>query len=367
MTIGPPPELLQSIDDADADWFTAALQQQLPGIRVEQAQCTRLIHGTSTKARFHLRYGGDAAARAAASGAPGSLWLKAGFEPHSAQMGEIGIYEYEARFYSTLRPQLSVVAPRSWYSRFDAARRQGVILLEDLDARGARILTPTAAMSLPQARSGLQSLARLHARWWGSAALDAMDWLELTIRRGTASAGWIALHDAAIIERYRSQRREALGDLPLDAQRLMDASWALVDHYIPDEPRCLLHGDAHLGNCYVDADGATGFLDWQVVRKGRWAFDVAYFLGSALEPAERRAHERTLLHDYLLQLASLGVAAPELDDAWLEYRRNMIYGLLVWFLNPPDGRLQAEANNLACIRRFATAVEDLDTYRSLGV
>ena len=99
----------------------------------------------------------------------------------------------------------------------------------------------------------------------------------------------------------------------------------------------MVHGDAHIGNAYVEPDGRVGFVDWQTVAVGPWVHDVNYFLVSALDVPDRRAHERELLGHYLKALASFGVSAPGLDEAWSDYRRATVHGFLGWLCNLDAG------------------------------
>jgi hypothetical protein len=120
----------------------------------------------------------------------------------------------------------------------------------------------------------------------------------------------------------------------------------------------------HLGNLYLDADGTPGVLDWQP-RKGAWSIDVSYFLIAGLDVVDRRRWQGGLLQHYLSRLAAYGVAAPGFDEACLSYRRDVIWGLLIWLLN--GSHFQTEANNTAATTRFAMAMVDLDTFGALGV
>ena len=53
------------------------------------------------------------------------------------------------------------------------------------------------------------------------------------------------------------------------------------------------------------------------------------------------------------------------EQAWHCYRREMIWGFIIWLLNSSD--YQTEANNTAAAARFATAMIDHDTFGILGV
>ena len=64
------------------------------------------------------------------------------------------------------------------------------------------------------------------------------------------------------------------------------------------EPMCLIHGDTHLGNLYIEADGTPGFFDAQVAR-APWHLEVSYHIVCALDIADRKALEQALFVHYL--------------------------------------------------------------------
>ena len=134
---------------------------------------------------------------------------------------------------------------------------------------------------------------------------------------------------------------------------------------IQREAKCLVHGDPHIGNAYIERDGTVGFVDWQVIAIGTWYHDVNYFIVSALDLPDRRAHEHDLLGGYLKTLASYGVTVPRPDDAWEEYRRATVYGFLCWLCNPDIW--QPPDVNAATFARFGMAMLDHDTYAAIGV
>lgn len=72
-----------------------------------------------------------------------------------------------------------------------------------------------------------------------------------------------------------------------------------------------------------------------------------------------------MLQHYLHCLAQQGIEPPSFDAAWAAYRRDVIWGLLIWMLN--SSRFQTEANNTAAATRFAMAMLDLDTFGALGI
>jgi hypothetical protein len=104
-------------------------------------------------------------------------------------------------------------------------------------------------------------------------------------------------------------------------------------------------------------------LDWQLSLRGSWALDVGYLLTSALSIEDRRAHERDLLQGYLQRLMAARVAAPDASDAWLRYRQNALYGVLLWLITP--GGVHSDEAQSEYLRRCLTAADDLETLDAL--
>jgi phosphotransferase family enzyme len=129
-------------------------------------------------------------------------------------------------------------------------------------------------------------------------------------------------------------------------------------------PLALAHGDAHVGNTYIDAAGRPRFLDWQGVCRAPAFYDVAYFIGGALDPDDRRAHEQALVRHYLAALSAGDGPTVTFDDAWLDYRRYTLHGFL-WAVTPPV--MQPPEKVRAMGERHVTAIADHDSLASLDV
>ncbi|MEP7348619.1 MAG: phosphotransferase [Sphingorhabdus sp.] len=97
-------------------------------------------------------------------------------------------------------------------------------------------------------------------------------------------------------------------------------------------PSCLIHGDTHLGNLYLTADGEPAFLDAQVSRT-HWSFEVAYHIVCACDVADRPHWERDLLRIYLEAMAAQGITMPTFDEACAAYFRAIGYGLFIFLIN----------------------------------
>jgi hypothetical protein len=319
------------------------------------------VHGTATKVLLEVDYQDDVKATR-----PSAVCIKAPFEPHAEMMAATGIYETEALFFRDIRPSLAVNAPAAYYADIDRPTRFGIVVLEDLTLRGATFLCATGPVTVDQVATALEGLARLHASWWASPKLDEHAWLDLAVTEGNAAGAYFKTLGPDVIARRLAQptRGPVIPANLHDPDRIVQAFWAWTGT-LPPGPHCLVHGDSHVGNSYLLTDGTVGLCDWQTVRRGRWAHDVSYFVGSALDPDHRARAERDLLRHYLDQLARHGVDPPSFDDAWTDYRRHMMYGFFAWLTNLEE--FQPEENNTITIGRFATAVAELETLDTLGL
>ena len=89
-------------------------------------------------------------------------------------------------------------------------------------------------------------------------------------------------------------------------------------------PHTVLHGDSHPGNTYF-CDGHAGLLDWQVVRRGHLARDLAYAIVLGTPEHVRHAVERELLDTYRRARSPPRAARLDADDLWTRYRQAVVH------------------------------------------
>lgn len=334
--------------------ITAAWLSQALGRPIRHARVVDVNHGTCTKVRLALD--------ADDPDLPATVILKGGFEPHSRDMDYMHANEVHA--YADVAPGSPLRQPRCFFAGFDAAARQGIVVLEDLVARGVTFLHPQHPRTADEVAARLSLLARHHALTagrpddlapggrfgWAGDYIDGFYRYGEAILTPQVWAGFVASARGAAA----STRFHGLGWF-LDALgRLSRHSRGLT--------RALLHGDTHLGNLYLDTDGAPGFFDSQP-HAGPVIAEVAYHVACALDPADRRAHERDLVAGYVAALAAEGVALPPLDAVMRHYAAFLAFGYGIFLVNASD--FQPEAINTAYTARFSCAMLDNDTLRVL--
>jgi aminoglycoside phosphotransferase (APT) family kinase protein len=327
----------------DADWLLAHLDDLHEGDEIVRIEPTETSKTRAEKLRFAVTVRTPEGlrvrfycAKAHLDGSPSS-----------------GITS-EARFYRDLAPRLDVRRPRVPYVAIEPGGDAAIIVMEDIVAAGGLFMNPHRPLSVDVTRETLSQLAHLHATTWDLASVGDIDWLG----PGRASIG--GMYSAPMLQSLLDDGRA--DGLPAELRNGANLVAAL-DLHGQHPITCVLHGDTHTGNVYLDADGRGSFFDWEVVQVGNWAQDVAYHLGSVLRIDDRRAYERELIREYLTELAAHGAPAPDFDEGYELYRRSFTYGYLLWVITQIRGRDEV----LAHMPRLAAAMSDHDVYRRLGV
>ncbi len=340
-----------SFEEITPQWLTAALRTRAPGITVLGAQIVDIAHSTTTKVRLRLEV--DEAGRRA--GIPELVILKGGFEAHSRGLGHM--HEREVRGYRDVFPKIPLPTPVCYFADFDDERQQGLIIMDDLVARGVEFCHASKPQTPAQIASRLSVLARFHARTWDSAELrGAGQWADLVdffdVMRdffdwGTGAETW---------HRFVTSPRGAATSTRFHDRAWMIESWDRMVRFARMLPHCVLHGDVHLGNLYIDRDGTPGFLD-TLASRGPGMLEVSYHVSASLDSFDRAGAERELVRHYLAELTRHGVTdAPRLEDAMHQYGIFLLYGHLIWMTTEPH--MQTESVNTANAARVSSAMID---------
>ncbi|MET8876298.1 aminoglycoside phosphotransferase family protein [Nocardia sp. NPDC004604] len=342
------------------NWLTAVLCYGHPGTKVKRFDIGNPSSGTSTRWKLTVTY--NEAGQVA--GLPENLFAKttAGFKQRLT-LDLAGILRGEPGFFKHLRPHLDIEAPRGYHSAVDSRSGRSISLLEDIvHTKGASFCTPGRRIGREQIEDLLRTMATWHARYWDDAQLLHHRWLKPPRAHFANLDSLIGMS-----KRARVGARRAASVLPEALPAHHDRLYRALERALEiasTGPQTFLHGDSHIGNTYVTANGRMGFTDWQVVLRGSWAYDFAYVVGSGLTVADRRAWEHDLLGVYLEQLAACGAPAPDFDTAWLAYRQQVLYPYFIWLSTIGHSAIQPKYQPdevcLGIIERTATAVLDLD-------
>lgn len=315
----PMPDIPADAAAIDATWLTRALRSggvlddgAVASVQVEPLGGSQGFAGQLRRLRATYDDEGH--------GAPPSFIVKL-HSPNAVTrelIRRIGAASREIRFYRELSNRAGVPTATLHFAAHDGERY--ALLLEDLAP--AQAGDPAAGCPPVQVRETVAAVASMHAGWWDSPALAALDWIpefdQLTAtRHAICREAW-----PEFVERYGSHVPDlctSIGPALLDG---LDA----VRHSLSQAPRTLLHGDFRPDNVMFAADGTgapAAFVDWQVMLRGPGLMDVAYFLVSATECNTRRALERDVLRAYREALTRSGVTGYTADQCHTDYRLAM--------------------------------------------
>jgi hypothetical protein len=333
------------------EWLTSALDVRFPGIQVRAVTPGPVVSRVATNQRFQVDVEGPAL-----DGSPLALCGKGFFTPSGSLVRGSGLHE--ALFYRDLAASTGVRTLRAVYADVDLETRAGVIISRDVVAEGAVFLDGLASYTPDQAAESLAELARLHAATWINPAVAPLDWL------APRMGGHLRHRGLPEIEgNFGGPIGAGVPAEVRDAGRLVAAYRALAAAVDVAAPWCVIHGDPHVGNVYLDGDGRPSFLDWQLVQRGPYCVDVGYHLASCLTVDDRRRHEGDLLRHYLAELRAGGVEAPSFDDAWADIRLGIIAGFFLWGIT-----LKVDpAITSALQTRLGTAAADHDALAAVSV
>ncbi|MEO0030437.1 MAG: hypothetical protein RIS94_195 [Pseudomonadota bacterium] len=349
--------------EVDAGWMTTALRDRWPEVRVSSVQRGPIFGHKQNKFRIAVDYaeGGE--------GKPRSFIVKGNFPgENDPSTGSAWAMANELRSIRDIAPLVAAPAGPQWHHiavRDDAS----AIVMEDLTDSGAVFFDAFRTLDLGQALAFMDAFAKMHASAWNG---------PMFAPGGAMGPGTLAADNRRMVNEgyfptfFTPENWQAYVELPrgralprqfqdLDRAR---GAWDRLWGALEQSAMVVIHGDEHLGNLYMTAPGEPGLIDW-VARPERWPIGISYFMLCALDIADRRAWERTLLSHYLTRLRVHGAAdVPAFEEAWFLYRCATFYPVVTWLNN--SAVWQPEAINTANAVRAATAALDHDAFGLLG-
>ncbi|MCJ2178816.1 aminoglycoside phosphotransferase family protein [Novosphingobium album (ex Hu et al. 2023)] len=305
-----PATLAEALDPA---WLTQVLSEYSGGSAVAAVEQVEVIRTVATKVRFAVTF---------ADGLMANFCLKGllDVDAMTARGGPTCVLE--ADFYGKVAPVLDMRVPTAVATVIDREAQQAVTVMRDLIVDGATFCSALDPFTADDALMSLDQLSRLHAK---SAFLGGAGWIR---PRAAELAKMTYVTPEMLQELLDGPRGDNLLPDVRSAQNLVAAIKALADRD-GARPQFLIHGDAHAGNIFRTTEG-MGVIDWQLLQRGGWALDVAYHINAVLPVETAEAEERRLLDEYLAMMRGHGMAMPDAEEAWAQYREGVTYGYYLW-------------------------------------
>ncbi|KAM7203346.1 Protein kinase-like domain containing protein [Rhypophila sp. PSN 637] len=351
-------------EEITAAWLSSVLGQAVTAVEI-----IKILPGTATKVLISVTY---AHPHGGPIDLPTRFCIKGGLDPNmlAAIPWIQTLYDREVSVYT----QLSNIFARDGAPEIPKCHwaGNGLLILQDLSSSPSSMSfgTPLSPTSLSAVMSGVEQLAALHAKTWGS---EIPSWL----------VGQERHYDMAIMSMVRNYGAMVCGnDRPVIPESLKDqtrmhrvlgrylgfnSSFELSDGVrYEGRYKSLLHGDAHVSNTYLLHEGggeeATRFLDWQMVHVGSPFRDVAYFVVGAMDVETRREKEWIVVGHYLACLGKfggpslrLGTEEDDVDGVRQEYKCGILAGVGP-IVCPYE--MQPREWVFAMAERYATALDD---------
>ncbi len=347
-------------DAITADWLSAVICKDQPGAEVTSFSFDKEDDGTSNRRRIFLTY--NAAGQRA--GFPPSVFCKAAATLTSRfVLGSSGSARGEANFFNIARPQLDILTPEPIFSGYNPDNYAYFIMMKDMAGQDSFPIE-THVMTREQAEGMVDTLARLHSRFYqdpalGTAALPFDHWSLWWKRMVTESPNFERYCDIAFGD------CEHLMSPALFARRaeIWPKTMASAEAH-KGLPSSLTHNDVHLKNWFISADNRMGLHDWQAVGYGHWSRDYIYATTCALSIEQRRAWEVELLDLYLDKMAERGVPRVSHEEAMRNCRQQLLTALAFWTITlrpaPEMADMQPASTTLTFLSRMLAAMDDHD-------
>ena len=335
--IDPAPQDLDQIQDPA--WLSEALSKRFPGTKVTSVTPGPVVDRVAVNARFHID--GDLA-----PGLSPDLCVKGYLNELGKSLGFLG--EIEGSFYRDLAPTTKMRTLKTVYADVNPDTKHGIVITEDVVVQGAEFLDALSPYTADQTAQSLEQLAELHSATWQRPDLASLSWLRPRAQDYTITRGVKEIRD-----NFESSVGAGVPAEIRDPELIYNTFARLVEQTANGPEWCVIHGDSHLGNVFLDAAGQPTFVDWQLVERSSWFLDVGYHMCSALPVEERRKHEDDLLRHYLGHMAANGIDI-DFDEARDKIRWGMLYGFYLWAITyKVDPAITTELNT-----RLGTATHD---------
>ncbi|RKK07700.1 hypothetical protein BFJ66_g8373 [Fusarium oxysporum f. sp. cepae] len=234
---------------------------------VQNVEVIETIHGTASEISIKLVFENDTDDSAS------NVCVKGGFNTDNRESLPFlyAIYRLEAEFYYYLAPRLEIPLPPVSYAGTDTVNGQGIVVMNDLKAQGYTFGSLLETWPVERARMSVEQLATLHTSTWGDTG-EGIPSVSETVSIRDAVVGLLAPEEWD--KRFAPGARPPVPKLMEDRERMTAAFKALWAS--DSKMKCIVHGDAHIGNTFISPTGEPGFLDWQASHAASALHDVAY-------------------------------------------------------------------------------------------
>ena len=301
--------------------------------------------------RLRLSYRGT-------SGGPETLILKTELPERAGQGADAGRHEVE--FYTQVAAAMSeTLVPRCFEASWASDANAWHLLLEDLSDSHVIATQWPLPPTIAQCERIIWARAKFQAVWWDDPRLG----ISVGIKPGIEDINRHMEGLAGQFTNFVDQTGDQLPQGRIDLfERLLDVGAHLLARTSAGPNRTIVHGDAHVWNCFLPRDTASGdvrLFDWDSWRIGAGTSDLAYMMAVHWYPDLRREREPLLLGHYHAVLEAHGVGGYDQIALKADYRHSVLwqimtpvrqaaYGIPPWIWWNNLGRILLAVDDLDC-------------------
>lgn len=308
---------------------------------------------TGATYRIGVRY------RSGAADLPDSFVIKLPAQEQAVRERVALSYRSEHAFYTRVAGTVAVPLPRCYYCDYQDSG-DFALLLDDMAPaqQGDQILGCTTA----EAHLAVIALAGLQGPRWCDPAWLSFDG---TVMPKPDEATARGLGDITRLAATTTIDKVGARLSPADCATVLEAADLIADWLLGAGARfSILHGDYRADNLLFDPQRSqVTVVDWQTLAVGLPARDLAYFIGTSVQPTERARHERALVESYHQALQSYGVGDYDSETCWQDYRFGMLQIPLITTLGFAFSAATERGDDMVVtmLERGSRAIRDLGT------
>ncbi len=308
---------------------------------------------TGATYRIGVRY------RSLAADLPDSYVIKLPAQEQAVRERVALSYRSEHAFYTRVADTVAVPLPRCFYCAYQEPGDFALLLADMTPAlQGDQLQGCTTA----EAHLAVTALAGLHGPRWCDPAWLSFDG---TVMPKPDEATARGLGDITRLAATTMIDKVGARLSPADRATVLEAADLIADWLLGAGERfSILHGDYRADNLLFDPQRSqVTVVDWQTLAVGLPARDLAYFIGTSVQPTERARHERALVESYHQALQGYGVSDYDSETCWQDYRFGMLQIPLITTLGFAFSAATERGDDMmvTMLERGSQAIRDLGT------
>ena len=270
----------------------------------------------------------------------------------------MGYYLREVNFYRQGVKDLPVSVPTCYFADIADEAVPFVLLLEEIPE--VTVMDQVTGADIERTASVFSLLAKLHAYYWESDALYALNWLPPMNNPMYKRSGLLA---ADLIEGFEANWASRIDVSILETVRKFIPRYTdFLDWAVRQGNQTFTHNDARCENYLFGPDDSITMIDFQYCTRFWGIWDISNWLSASLTIEDRRKYDKDLVSHYHHELVANGVQEYSIDQCWLDLKASLMVQTFNQVIDSDLDYTNERGKRLLemCITRTFTAAEDYE-------